>query len=239
MRMKDILGWSIIFALALLISAGAILSAPAGVQFTYNQTLNFTPRPAATLTTAGGSFTTMNLNISGQTPRWKAYVGNVTGVVTLDDASGKSIYDWTPSIITGEIYATRNASPTWTSIACADNDSVSAENTALNITATKPDAINATFTNQTHRGFYVGTISIPANNCLAIATYVNDTRSTLTEESPFQEILLSDASSLVYATLIENNKYGFNNMVYDFQMILPNDEFSTAPTTYYFFAEIG
>jgi hypothetical protein len=212
---------------------------PAGSTFTYNQTINYTPTPAASIITAGGSFTTLNLNITAQTPRWKAYVGNVTGIMTLDDGSGKSIYDWTPGVIQGEVYATRNTTPQWANVGCGLQVAIDEEQTALNINATAADSVNNTFVNMSHKGFYTGVVPIANSTCRSIATYVNDTRQAETEAAVFQELILSDPWSMIYVTLIENNQVGFNNMVYDFQLIVPNDEYAGTPTTYYFYAEIG
>src|SRR3989338_5789452 len=41
----------------------------------------------------GGYIFTMNLDTTQQNKRWKAYVGNVTGKLTLDDASSYTIFD--------------------------------------------------------------------------------------------------------------------------------------------------
>lgn len=233
-------GWrSVLILFVLFFAAWSSLAAPSGVTITYNETYNYTPQSAATLVTAGGSFTTMNLNITAQTLRWKAYVGNATGVLTLDDANNKSIYDWTPSALTGEIYASRSSSVSWNIIGCAQPVNITNEETALNINSSKADSINSTFNQSVHRGFFVGTVNVSQSGCPAISTYINDTRQATSTGALFQEVLLSDNSSVVYATLIEDNKFGFNNQVYDFQIILPTDEFAATPTAYYFWAEIG
>ncbi|MFH1916370.1 MAG: hypothetical protein ABIJ21_03840 [Nanoarchaeota archaeon] len=232
-------GWGILALLMVLALSAWASALPSGVDFIYNQTLNYTPQSAAELTTAGGSFTTMSLNITAQSLRWKAYVGNVTGIMTLNDAVNNTIYDWTPSIVTGEIFASRAGTLNWALTECADAADMSGEMTAINMNADSADSLNNTFNASFHKAFYVGTVSIPQNDCFAIATYVNDTRQAAGPTALFQEILLTDTSSLFYATIIENNKYGFNNQLYDFQLILANDEFASSPTTYYFFAEIG
>ena len=212
---------------------------PQGPNITYNYTETITPRPALEITTPGGSFTTLVLNATQQSYKWKAYVGNVTGKLTLANAQGHVIYDWTLAIITGEVYASRNNTIDWGSITCADASIITSEEQALNIPSTSIDSINNTFNNTIHRSFYVGGIHIQNSTCPSIATYVNSTRQQLTEDADFQEVLLSDGSSLVYATLIEPGKQGFDWSNYDFQMIVAEDETAETPHTYYFWVEIG
>src|SRR3989338_9850945 len=94
--------WSIVLVIIILLPIVSAL--PSGPVIIYNQSLNVTPQPAVQITTPGGSFTTLVLNATTQTPRWKAYVGNVTGKLALDDASAKSIFDWSLASGTGEVY---------------------------------------------------------------------------------------------------------------------------------------
>jgi len=238
-RLQEIL---IAILLATLFVASAVFTAaePAGVTILSNTTVTNTPQSAASSTTAGGTFTTLILNATTQTLRWKAYVGNVTGTVTLDDATNATIYDWTPTIISGEVYASRNSSISWSSIGCVANASVTAEENQLSLTTTKADSINRTFNRTVHRGFYVGTTLIANSSCRSIATYVNNTRQAATESATFQEILLNDsAGRMVYTTLIENDVAGYNNAPFDFQMIVAESDTTAVPSTYYFWAEIS
>jgi hypothetical protein len=234
--------WMLALLLALLLAGGALLVAaePNGAAIQNNVTVTNTPQAAASITTAGGTFTTLLLNATTQTLRWKAYVGNVTGTITLDDALNLTIYDWTPITISGEVYASRNSSIDWSSISCANNSTVISEETQLNLTTTKADSINQTFNRTIHRGFYVGTTLVANSTCRAIATYVNNARQTVTEAATFQEILLRDSSNrLVYTTLIENDAQGYNNGPFDFQLIVAERDTNPAPSTYYFWAEIS
>jgi hypothetical protein len=212
---------------------------PNGVLIVSNTTEVPTPQTAGTITTAGGSFTTMLLNATTQTMRWKAYVGNVTGVFKLQDGSNFTIYDWNMSTVTGEVYASRNSSINWSGIRCATNTSLQNEQTGINMTTSKEDSINRTFNNTVHRSFYVGTKLITNSTCRAIATYVNNTRQAASEAASFQEILLDDNQRVVYATLLENKARGYNNGSFDFQMIVADSDISPTPATYYFWTELG
>ncbi len=228
--------------LALLLTGGALLAAaePNGVVITANTTVTNTPQAAASITTAGGSFTTLLLNATTQTLRWKAYVGNVTGTITLDDAENATIYDWNPVTISGEVYASRNSTIDWTTAGCVANATVASEQTGLNITTSSADSINRTFNATVHRGFYVGTRLIQNSTCRAIATYVNNTRQAALENATFQEVLLNDsAGRMVYTTLLENDVVGYNTGRFDFQMIVAENPTTAQANTYYFWAEIS
>jgi hypothetical protein len=231
---------------ALLVLIGLIIvfainsnAQPSGVTIVSNTTETPTIAPASSLTTAGGSFTTLILNGTFQNPRWKAYVGNITGILTLDNPSGNTIYDWNLTLINGEVYMSRNQTITWSSITCASQARIASEQTYLNHPYSNVDNINNTFNRTIHKGFYVSTALVANSTCRSIATYVNDTKQADTENAAFQEILLTDATNIVYATLLENNRAGFDLGQYDFQMIVPEDDTKASPTTYYFYAEIS
>lgn len=229
--------------LGILLAIAIVLSALPGhavdgVTILSNTTESPAPQSAASLTTAGGSFTTLLLNATSQTMKWKAYVGNVTGQLQLQDASDFTIYDWALTSIPGEVYASRNNSISWSQIQCAQNSTIGSEEVQLNINTLDVDSINRTFSNTTHQAFYVETTLISASSCRAIATYKNNARQSPSATADFQEILLDDTSHLVYATILENDVIGYNNGRFDFQMIVPEDPTSTTPHTYYFWAEL-
>jgi len=215
------------------------LADPNGVVVVSNTTETPTPQSAAAITTAGGSFTSLLLNATTQTMRWKAYVGNVTGSFKLQDASNATIYDWSITTVAGEIYASRNSSVNWSAIQCASNATLQTEQTQINMSTSKDDSINRTFNGTTHKSFYVGTKLITNSTCRAIATYVNNTRQTVNESATFQEVLLQDSQKIVYTTLLENKARGYNNGSFDFQMIVAESDINPTPSTYYFWAELS
>ncbi|MFH1649716.1 MAG: hypothetical protein ABIA93_04160 [Candidatus Woesearchaeota archaeon] len=217
---------------------GMAFAAPQGPTITYNSTETPTAAEAASITTAGGSFTTLLLNGSTQTGRWKAYVGNITGKFTLDDASGYSIYDWELATITGEVYASRNGSVSFSSVACSTPAEMVQEDTDLNPGTPREDSINRTFNQTVHRSFLVGTTNITASDCPSIATYVNGAPQAPTENADFQEVLITAGSSIVYTSLLEDDQSGYNNDQFDFQMIVAESELA-GPSPYYFWVELG
>jgi len=214
---------------------------PAGAQISYNVSETKTPAAAQYLNTSGGSFTTIILSSETQNLRWKAYAGNVTGVLTLDDSGDYSIYQWGLTEVTGEVYATRaNESITWASIACATDNQIETEDTNMNHTSSNEDSINSTFSSQIHKAFTVGVVPILQSDCRSTFTWANDSAQTPAVDAPFAEVLLHDGSNLVYTTFIDDDTQGFNYNNYDFQMIVAERGVASYPNTrYYFYMELG
>lgn len=206
---------------------------------------------------AGGFIFKINLNSEQQNSRWKAYVGNVTGTLVLDDADGYSIYDWSiTTSLSGEVYATRaSGSINWTNINCSYANTTTAEQYSLNHTSNPNDNISATFDGTDNSGFYVGNVQIYASTCPTTNIYVNASAPT---NDNFEELLLYDGGSsynlssypngfgsMVYTTIIEQDADGYrrnaDNQTYDFQMIVPEVGLSswTSSTAYYFYVELS
>ncbi len=229
----------VILAIIIFTNKTFVLAAPQGAAITFNNTENATTRPADSHTAAGGSFTTLLLNVTSQTSKWKAYLGNVTGKLTLDNSNNKTIYDWALTIVQGEVYVSRNNSITFSSLACANRGNITAEDTYMNINSSSDDSINKTFNQSIHRSFVIGgTGTIQNSTCPAIATYVNDSNQPATENATFQEMFMSDGRSPVFVALINDNRIGYDQGLYDFQIIVPENPTGTL-TPYYFYAELG
>ncbi|MBR9677121.1 hypothetical protein GOV04_03200 [Candidatus Woesearchaeota archaeon] len=231
---------SILAIIMLLLIASLTAAIPAGPQILYNSTETAPVTPGTYLNTSGGTFTTLLINGTTQTPRWKAYAGNVTGKLTLDDSTNQTIYDWSLATITGEVYVSRNdTNINWNDLKCANQSTIGAEQSYLNINNSNADSINNTFFNKTHKTFFAAGNSITNSTCQAIATYVNDQAQASSEASLFQEVLLQDSTgNLIFTTLIEEDQQGFDTSTYDFQIIIPEDETSQTPTPYYFYVEL-
>ncbi|MBI2133950.1 hypothetical protein HYU11_04680 [Candidatus Woesearchaeota archaeon] len=201
-------------------------------------------------TQAGGYIYYTNISGIQQDLRWKGYVGNVSGRLTLDDASSNTLYDWTIlGSPTGEVYATRQSGLiNWSNIKCAYRNVTEAENLRMNHSSST-DNITTTFTASTNKAFTVGTVSIAADTCNTTNIYVNDSSPA---GDTFEEVLLYDGPSeqlmnesnttknILYASIIEQDVSGFDGRTYDFQMILPENGLSawTSSTAYYFFIEL-
>lgn len=210
-----------------------------GAQILYNTSETKQPSPAEYLNTSGGSFTTLILSSETQNLKWKAYVGNVTGVLTLDDSGDYSIYQWQLTTITGKVYASRFNNISWSNIRCANLIDIQKEENALNHTTSNIDSINNTFSFNLHKEFYVGNIRINQSTCKSTFTWINNTAQSPSINAPFQEVLLTDEQVLIYTTFIDDNTIGYNYQRYDFQMILPERGMGGYENTrYYFYMEL-
>ena len=195
---------------------------------------------AAMVNVSGGYINVFNITARVQDPRWKGFVGNVTGSFTLDDSTGSTLYDWQLSSLTGKIFATRsNSTVNWANIGCANLTTLNTEADALNL-SNLDDTLNATFNysaGATHNAFYVGAVPILANTCPTLNTYQNNA----TQDSAFEEIALYSDPNIIYATLMEQGAVGYNGQNYDFQEIVPENGTPgfSGSTPYYLYIELG
>lgn len=233
--------WFFLGVLALIVCSNFLWALPAGPVITY-----ISNSTAASVSTSRnqdekGTITVLTLDSNQQDYKWKAYVGNVTGKLALDDGTANTIYDWTLGTPTGEVYVSRASSVTWSNITCANDTVIQTEQSALGMLDTDHDNINKTFNYTAHQSILVGTNNIANSTCRSTATYVSDTPQTIDETALFQEVLLSDSltGSLIYTTIIEDDEVGYNNETFDFQLLVAENESSTTPTLYYFYVELG
>ena len=224
--------------LVFILGAMAQSNQPTGPDITFNFTEEGPPRPAAEIITAGGTITTMILNGTTQNPHWKGSVGNVSGHLARQDASGYSLYAWTLSTVSGEVYVSRNGSVNWTAIDCANATHVASEESAMSHNSSALDSISNTFSPPgLHPVFSTAARQFAANECnYTVNTFVN---STL-QNTSFYEILLSDGPHVVYSTIIENSSLGFDVGTYDFQLIVAENGSTSSGTStpYYFYVEL-
>ncbi len=234
----------VLFSFVFVAYASAAPEGPSSITVVSNQTKS--PLSGQIVNTSGGYITTLNITAVTQNTRWKAFIGWVSGRFTLNDASGSTIYDWSLSnaAITGEVYATRNASTiAWSRITCANTSVLQQENFYMNHT-NPDDNITRTFTGDaTHSSFSIGGVTIGANACPTINTYINNA----TQTADFEEIALYDGfntssgGNVVFSTILEQDHNGYNNQTYDFQMIVPENGFSgfSGSTAYYLYVELS
>ncbi len=204
-----------------------------------------------TLEAVAGNVTQLTVAGTTVTQTWQGYYGNVTGTITLDDASNNTMYDWSLASPEGEIYASQ-AAVTWTSgnVKCYDlqltdvgysaHVTLSELETSLGLASDDIDGVDETFTEgTTYDSFYVGDYQIDAT-CPETQTYNG---SETKDSSSFQEVLLYDNTSneIVYTAIIEETEpIGFNDQYWDFQMLVGEDGHNgdTGTTTYYFYVEL-
>ncbi|MEM4260628.1 MAG: hypothetical protein QXG00_05310 [Candidatus Woesearchaeota archaeon] len=203
-------------------------------------------------TAIAGNITQLEIGAITSTKSWAGFFGNITGEIFLQDARGFVFYNWTQHEPTGEIYASANSSVTWANIKCFNftaNGSSEINLTIVedwfNITSYADDGFDITFPYTSNPSFYVGNVLIGANTCPT--SYIN--QNNLSQTTNFPNMLLTDNSSLIFSTLIENSnpanstdKPGYNGINYDFQLIVAEDgrsDFLNPTTTvYYFWVEL-
>ena len=183
-----------------------------------------------------GNVTELTLNATAITNGWQGFYGNITGKIILADASGNNFYDWDLAMPSGEVYAARTDSITWSGVNCSNATEVGSENDFLNKSASDPDSVTNTFNVTSHPWFLIGSNNI--TGCYSTKAY----DSSGGQGSGFWQVLLSDGSSnTIYSTIIESSGLtGFNNQNWQFELLVaengkPGYE-STTP--YYFFVEL-
>lgn len=195
---------------------------------------NITTDPAFKLTQAG-NVSQVSLDVTGLTKSWQGYFGSVGGSIYLRDSSNFTMYDWNITQPTGKIYASRSVGINFASIRCSDESEIISEESFIGHNSNDSDSVRNTFYKNTHPQFNVGTEIILANSCNSTNLYVNSSN----QNSNFYEVLLSDdANSMIYTTLLENNNLGFNNQIYDFELLVGENGHDEEVTPYYFFVEI-
>ena len=192
--------------------------------------------------------------VSGQrvTARWQGYFGNVSGGITLADAAGNSMYDWGLANPSGEIYAANHSSVAWSQIFCVNFSANLAEETLNRDTLNRflgyvtdaekasDDSINKTF-NQTFgtdgSTLIVGSRTFTQTDNCSMTT-LND--ATGYQTSRFKEVLLTDNTSIVFTSILENDQNSFSTAPADFEMIVGvNGTVSGVTRTYFFFVELS
>ena len=216
-----------------------VAATPTGATITYNSTDNGPTSNAGNLTTNRSTITTVVLNAVQQDQHWKAYVGNVTGSFTLQDSGLNTIYNW-PTLagsVAGKVLASRNNSLNFANVTCANTSVIAAEQTTLNMSATDADCINKTFNSTAHTPTYVASQLL--SNCSMTSTYVNSASQGQNASASFQEFLIQDTNAnLVYVSIINSSRTGYNGKTYDFQMLVADSNIQAAHT-YYFYVELG
>ena len=199
----------------------------------------------------GGNVTSLTINSTKISPRWQGYYGNITGSITLDDANNKTLYSWDLASPQGEIYASNGSqigAVSWSKVFCINYSNNLTDTQAvvqkfngtdvermIGANGYDKDSIVSTFANYFTGSFSVGgTLIDSADSCLQVALNTNDAP----QSTDFVEVLLTDNSSLIYTTLLEQDSTGFQSSPVDFEMIVGENGDIAAASTYYFFVEL-
>ncbi|HDD57612.1 MAG TPA: hypothetical protein ENF43_03750 [Thermoplasmatales archaeon] len=182
------------------------------------------PVPGST-TAEGGNITEVNISGTSQTIHWQGFWGQVSGSIALKDASGNTMYNWSVTTMSGNVYASNESSITWSNLVAGDAADCD------NIVGTGADSCSNTFNDGT-KSFTVAGNTI--SNVPIVQTY------NYTGSGTFDEGILEDsggAGPWVYVATIYNDANTFKNGTADFQMIVPVN--GTNTVTYYFWIELA
>jgi len=186
----------------------------------------------------GGNVSQINIEALSVTQSWQGYYGQVSGEITLDDANNNTFYNWTITTVSGEVYASRQSSLSWTLVNCMNDSNITDEESYLGQTASDSDSVSNTFNLNAHPGFSTGARAIAANNCSSTYGYVNNA----TQTANWSMVLLFDYvnNETIYASIMNDSTVGFDGGTYDFQMLVGENEKSGSEgvTSYYFWVEL-
>ncbi|RJQ15473.1 hypothetical protein C4573_04925 [Candidatus Woesearchaeota archaeon] len=239
-----------VFSIANLVFGATDPVSPQSITQISTSGFDTTDYPAQNTTAIAGNVTELSITALAPTQSWQGYFGNITGTITLQDASGNIFYNWTVAEPKGEIYASLNSSINWSAIKCFNftaNTSLEINLTTMestyNIQTADVDGIDETFNETSNPTIYVGQYTVAASSCPTTYVYQN----TGKQYTNFINTLLTDKEKLVYTTVIENDQTnnntdvtGYNGQSYDFQMLVAEDGHNadTSTTIYYFWVEI-
>lgn len=242
-----------LFGLVLFTGLFSIVSAvdtdpnpPNSITQVQTETFNASNYADVTVNAEAGNVTELSIYGVSQTIYWQGWYGNISGTITLEDAQGNVLYNWTTAEPQGEIYVARSNTITWDNVACFSNAgswTYDLEEAEVGITSVTPDGVNETFTTTDHPTFYLGADAI--TGCPTTWTFVN----SAAQSARFPMALLEDDANNVsiYTTIIENRDVGnstdvvgFDGVAHDFQIMVPENGTSgnLVTTPYYFWVQL-
>ncbi|MFH0978189.1 MAG: hypothetical protein V1837_02695 [Candidatus Woesearchaeota archaeon] len=201
------------------------------------------PIAGASVPAQAGNVTELNINATSVTKSWQGYFGNISGVITLDNANNMTMYNWVDASPQGEVYASPAQISSWASVKCINFSAHSPElnlsnlESSLGMRTADVDGVNETFRYSFSGDFWVGSVHITSGNeCPATYTFKNDAPQSV----DFVEVLLTDSTDVIYASILEDSVAGFDEKPHDFQMLVGENGHNgdVAVTQYYFYVEL-
>ncbi len=223
------------------LTATGIHAIPEGATVVVGRQETRASQPVNNVTADAGNVTEVNISASSQTQAWQGFYGEVNGSIVLEDASGDLFYSWNITNISGEIYASLDATVVFANINPDNNCSQDNWLTSFGLS----DSANNTFVNNSNRQVQVGNVIINVSTACAAYTYVNDAA----QSSVFHELVLTslanDATNAsvggnnsIYATIINKDTTGFDGATHDYQLLVPVNR-TAGFNSYAFYAELG
>ena len=178
-------------------------------------------------TILGGAYKNINATAETQTLAWQALFGNLSTNISLENNGGSVMYKWMDAT-GGTILVSNNSNVDFSNLS-AQNDCTIDES----ITGTGSDRMNLTFTPSNNTEFVIAGTTITAGTACTLHTYINSAKQT----NYFEEIILQDGQSTIYATRVDNNTTGYDGQTRDYQIIVPDYQ-NSETMTYYIYMEI-
>ena len=248
----------VLIIMTLILFMKLISAAPNGATINFTKSSSFGAQDSTmSIDAYAGNVTEINIYGASITQSWQGYYGNVSGGFELADGAGNIFYNWSSISSSGQIYASVNSSIIWTNIECFNftangsyyDDSANRGGYSLfgmnssqldsiyNIDSNNVDGVENTFIFNNHRTFYCNGLRFDSGKCHNIKIMNS------TGDGVFEEVLLyaPDNKQVVFASLLQPKTIGFDNLPHDFQMMVLDDGHgtNTAPTTYFFYIELG
>ena len=236
---------------------------PSGAVPSSQRNETFTPDNSSRVDAIAGNVSEVNFHSRTVTQSWQGYFGNVTGVIVLGDTNQNIMYNWSVASPRGQIYASTNNTVVWQYIQCfnftADGTYNAADlnyygNTSLHgtnltllqeefgVQSRDDDSVNNTFRwigAQGHSVFYTNNYEFSKGECQTTRVFGPDGSQN---EGEFEQVLLYEpsTSSVVFVSLLEEDRLGFDNVTHDFQMLVLEDGHGTdiQTTPYYFWVAL-
>ncbi|MFH0978188.1 MAG: hypothetical protein V1837_02690 [Candidatus Woesearchaeota archaeon] len=241
----------LVFAVMIGLSLSAVVSAdptgPGVLNAGPSQRSDAIGKDAKQVAAEAGNVTELDIDANIITKTWQGYYGNISGVITLDDAQNKTMYNWIDANPQGEIFSTNSTSVSWADVFCFNMDpdlpnegNLTTFESYIGVPGSAMDGINETFKTKDHSAFQIGSRTINADSCWSVKTYVND---AVQASSNFIEVMLvdNDSREAVFATILNNSVTGFDAKPHDFQMLVPVAGGHAIPATldtFYFYVEL-
>jgi hypothetical protein len=233
--MRKLISFVLVLSIILALSA-FVVAAPNGVDVNAGtSTRSNATGPDNDPNAMAGNVTELTVTGTSITQAWQGYFGNVSGTIQLANSANNVMYNWSLASPQGEIFASNASSLTWDGIQCYNETTNLTEfENRFGIGIGDVDGLNETFNLNNHPEFF-------ANNKQFTPGLCKNTRLFDSAGAGiFNEVLLTDGPSLVFASLLLENANGFDNVPHDFEMIVLENGHGTdtSTTTYYFWAEL-
>jgi hypothetical protein len=237
-----------------------IEATPSGASITPGLSERTQSGEASSHSAIAGNITELSIYVGNSgSQSWQGYYGNVSGGLSLGDASNNIMYNWSLTTPSGEVYASTNSSITWSNLQCFNFSSSgtysdeSGNGGTTNLYGTNStileaeygfspsdiDGINETFATNNHDLFYSSNMEFSSDECRSLQLFNNESQP---EDGSFEEVIMYEPSSrsVIFTSILEESKIGFNNKEVDFQMLVPENGHGTdtSTTMYFFFIEI-